>query len=63
VIHTRVDAGQPFMGLRTTRPGGIIRKDDVSIAKNYLDPEELDTLNGIVNVYLDLPNCGRGNAR
>jgi len=34
-----VDAGQPFMGLKTTRPGGLIRKEDVSIAKNYLDGE------------------------
>jgi hypothetical protein len=48
VIHARVDAGKPFMGLQTTRPGGIIRKEDVSIAKNYLDGGELDTLNRIV---------------
>ena len=53
VIHTRVDAGQPFMGLKTTRPGGIIRKEDVSIAKNYLDGQELDTLNRIVNAYIE----------
>ena len=53
VIHTRVDAGQPFMGLKTTRPGGIIRKEDVSIAKNYLDGEELGTLNRIVNAYIE----------
>lgn len=53
VIHARVDAGQPFMGLKTTRPGGIIRKEDVSIAKNYLDGEELDTLNRIVNAYIE----------
>ena len=53
VIHQRVDAGQPFMGLKTTRPGGIIRKEDVSIAKNYLDGEELDTLNRIVNAYIE----------
>ncbi len=39
VIHARVDATKPFMGLKTTRPGGIIRKEDVSVAKNYL-PEE-----------------------
>jgi hypothetical protein len=45
VIHERVDADQPLMGLQTTRPGGIIRKGDVSIAKNYLDGDELDTLN------------------
>jgi hypothetical protein len=48
VIHARVDAGKPFMGLQTTRPGSIIRKEDVSIAKNYLDAQELDTLNRIV---------------
>jgi len=53
VIHARVDAGQPFMGLKTTRPGGIIRKEDVSIAKNYLDPDELGTLNRIVNAYIE----------
>ena len=33
VIHARVDAQKPFMGLQTTRPGGIIRKDEVSIAE------------------------------
>ena len=53
VIHARVDAGQPFMGLKTTRPGGIIRKEDVSIAKNYLDGGELGTLNRIVNAYIE----------
>ena len=53
VIHARVDATQPFMGLKTTRPGGIIRKEDVSIAKNYLDAGELGVLNRIVTVYLE----------
>ncbi len=53
VIHARVNVGQPFMGLKTTRPGGIIRKDDVAIAKNYLDAEELDTLNRIVTAYIE----------
>ncbi|TKB93097.1 MAG: hydroxyacid dehydrogenase [Nitrospira sp.] len=53
VIHARVDAARPFMGLKTTRPGGIIRKEDVSIAKNYLDPEELGALNRIVNAYIE----------
>lgn len=53
VIHARVDAGRPFMGLKTTRPGGIVRKEDVSIAKNYLDGEELGTLNRIVNAYIE----------
>ena len=53
VIHARVDTGLPFMGLKTTRPGGIIRKEDVTIAKNYLDEEELGTLNRIVNAYIE----------
>lgn len=53
VIHARVDAEKPFMGLQTTRPGGIIRREDVSIAKNYLEGEELGTLNRIVNAYIE----------
>ena len=53
VIHARVDATKPFMGLQTTRPGGIIRKEDVSVAKNYLDAGELGILNRIVTVYLE----------
>lgn len=53
VIHARADSQKPFMGLLTTRPGGIIRKDDVSIAKNYLDERELDALNRIVMAYIE----------
>jgi hypothetical protein len=53
VIHARSDAEKPFMGLQTTRPGGIIRKEDVSIAKNYLDAPELETLNRIVTAYIE----------
>ena len=53
VIHQRADASQPLMGLKSTRPGGVIRKDDVSIAKNYLNEEELHALNRIVNAYLE----------
>ncbi|HCU24950.1 MAG TPA: hydroxyacid dehydrogenase, partial [Deltaproteobacteria bacterium] len=53
VIHHRADASQPFMGLKTTRPGGMIRKNDVSVAKNYLTGEELHALNRIVNLYIE----------
>ena len=53
VIHGRADAGQPFMGLLTTRPGGFVRKEDVAIAKNYLKEGELQVLNRIVNLYLE----------
>lgn len=53
IIHERADAGKPRMGLVSTRPGGIVRKEDVAVAKNYLTAEELDALNRIVSAYLD----------
>ena len=53
VIHARADGSKPLMGLLTTRPGGIIRKEDVAIAKNYLTEAELQVLNRIVNLYLE----------
>lgn len=53
IIHERTDAGQPHMGLQTTRPGGIVRKGDVAIAKNYLTEDELQVLNRIVNLYIE----------
>lgn len=53
VIAERVDATKPFMGLQTTRPGGIVRKDDVTVAKNYLTEDELQVLNRIVNLYIE----------
>ena len=53
VIHERADAGQLFMGLKTTRPGGIVRKEDVAIAKNYLTEAELQVLNRVVNLYIE----------
>jgi hypothetical protein len=53
VIHERADATQPFMGLKTTRPGGFIHKEDVAVAKNYLTETELQTLNRIVNLYIE----------
>lgn len=53
VIAERADAAKPFMGLQTTRPGGIVRKDDVAVAKNYLTENELRVLNRIVNLYIE----------
>lgn len=63
VIHQRADASQPFMGLQSTRPGGIIRKDDVSIAKNYLQADELQALNRIVTAYLEFAELQALNRR
>jgi hypothetical protein len=53
VIHQRADAAKPLMGLLTTRPGKRIRREDVSVAKNYLTEEELQVLNRIVNLYIE----------
>jgi hypothetical protein len=53
VIHQRADAMRPLMGLKTTRPGKIVRREDVSVAKNYLGEEELQTLNRIVSLYIE----------
>lgn len=53
IIHQRADGGKPHMGLVTTRPGGIVRKEDVSIAKNYLSADELNALNRIVTAYIE----------
>ena len=53
LIQERSDAAKPFMGLTHTRPGGIVRRDDVAVAKNYLNEDELHALNRIVNAYLE----------
>ncbi len=53
VIHARADAGKPLMGLLTTRPGQPIHREDVAVAKNYLTEDELQTLNRIVNLYIE----------
>jgi hypothetical protein len=55
IIVNRADAKKQNMGLTSWKnaPDGDIRKTDVSIAKNYLDSQELDSLNRIVTMYLD----------
>lgn len=51
IIHGRVDAGKPNLGLTNWR-GATVRKHDVTIAKNYLDEPELAALNNLVEQYL-----------
>jgi len=51
IIHSRADADRPNMGLTTYR-GAKVRKQDVTIAKNYLHEEELAALNNLVEQYL-----------
>ena len=52
VIYERADAEKPFMGL-TTFKGDIPVLQDVVIAKNYLNEEELKVLNNLVSGYFD----------
>jgi len=51
IIHARADAGKPNMGLSNWR-GAKVRKQDVLIAKNYLNENELAALNNLVEQYL-----------
>lgn len=51
IIHSRANSMQPNMGLTNWR-GVKPRKDDVGIAKNYLNEEELKALNNLVEQYL-----------
>jgi len=51
IIHKRADSKKANMGLTSWR-GIKIRKDDVEIAKNYLDEKELLALNNLVEQYL-----------
>jgi hypothetical protein len=52
LIVERADAAKPNMGL-TSWKGIKVRKGDVTIAKNYLNAEEIEGLNRIVTMYLD----------
>jgi len=55
IVSSRADSNKNNMGLTNWKnaPKGKIRKTDVDIAKNYLNKDELDTLNRIVTMYLD----------
>ena len=52
LIAARADADKPCMGM-TSFKGEKPRKADSTIAKNYLNEEEIGLLNLIVNQYLD----------
>lgn len=52
LIMNRADSSKPNMGL-TSWKGDKVRRQDISIAKNYLSQEEMSDLNRIVTMYLD----------
>ncbi|HOH47148.1 MAG TPA: virulence RhuM family protein, partial [Candidatus Cloacimonadota bacterium] len=52
IILQRADSAQPNMGA-TSWKGSKVRKGDVTTAKNFLQVDEIDILNRIVNVFLE----------
>jgi hypothetical protein len=52
LIAERADASQPNMGL-TSWHGGVVRRGDVTVAKNYLREGEIEELNRLVVMFLD----------
>jgi hypothetical protein len=56
LIMKRAESQKDHMGLTSwaNSPDGKILKSDVSVAKNYLAQDELESLARIVNAYLDL---------
>jgi len=56
LIYNRADSQKEHMGLTTwdNAPDGKILRTDITIAKNYLSKDELDSLGRIVNAFLDL---------
>lgn len=53
VIFERADAEKPFMGLKTFSGDMPVMKD-ITIAKNYLEENELKIMNRLVSGYFDL---------
>jgi len=52
LIAARANSSQPNMGL-TAWHGGVVRKGDVTVAKNYLREDEIEELNRLVVMFLD----------
>lgn len=56
VVHARADAAKDHMGLTTwasAGKGGQPTRRDAVVAKNYLESDELETLNRVVTAYLE----------
>ena len=52
IVVARANANEPNMAL-TSWKGNVVRKQDVFIAKNYLNADEMDTLNRLVVIFLE----------
>ncbi len=52
LIVKRADVKKLNMGLSTWK-GSVVRKQDITVAKNYLTEDELDSLNRLVVIFLE----------
>lgn len=52
IITKRADAQKTNMGL-TAWNGSVVRKQDIVIAKNYLNHDEIDSLNRLTTIFLE----------
>lgn len=62
IIVKRADASKPMMGL-TSHDSKTPKRSEAAIAKNYLQVDELDTLNRIVSFYLEFAELQAKNRR
>ena len=55
LIYERVDANKEHMGLTNWKhsPNGKIMKYDISVAKNYLNEQEIKKLESLTTLFLD----------
>lgn len=55
IIYDRADAEKPYMGLMTWKnaPDGRVVKSDVTVAKNYLSEQEVESLNLLTTAFLE----------
>lgn len=53
VVYSRIDAAKPFLGL-TNFKGTQPTQQEITIAKNYLNEQELNVLNRMVTAYLEV---------
>ena len=56
IIYDRADAKRPHMGLTSWKnaPDGRVIKSDVTIAKNYLNEKEVESLNRLSTAFIDI---------
>lgn len=52
IVMARANPNDPHFGLMTWK-GAQVRKQDVVVAKNYLNEDEIDTLNRLVVIFLE----------